>query len=217
MDTAIYVTMLILNFVAIGMIFAALVKWKKEDIKLKQHLLPTIIFAVADIAGIAAKLFYVPIFLPSLGVTLLCINLRVGGWPEIPKFAEYHKIYVLVLAFCLMPGLALLGITYPIYLRYIVHEGFVDITDYIFIVLFALIPLLVILFSDPLDRKNRRDPERMIGAGISLAGAILGIVLMFLFKEQSFGEILVFVFSIVSLAAALLLFLPFFPAILHVK
>lgn len=210
MDTAVYVTMLILNFVAIGMIYALLVKWKKEDIKLKQHLLPTIIFAVADIAGIAAGVYYVPIFLPSLAVVLLGINLRKEQWPDTPKFAEYYKIYVFVLAFCLMSGLGLLDVTYAVYLRGL-GFGFVDITDYIFIILFALIPLLVFVSADPLDRKDRRNTEHLVGAGLGLGGAILGIVLMFLLKELPICEVLAIILSIVSLAAALLLFLPFFP------
>lgn len=209
MDLAIYVILLILNFAAIGMIYGLLVKWRRPEIKLKQHLLPTIVFAVADIGGIAAGVFYVPIFSPSLGVTVLCINLRKEQWPDTPKYAEFHKIYVLILAFCLMPGLGLLDITYAIYLRTIGY-GYVDITDYIFVVLFVIIPLLVFLSSDPLDRKMRRDSERMIGAGLGLGGAILANVLMFLLKEQLIGEVLAIVFSIVSVVAALLLFLPFF-------
>ncbi len=210
MDLATYVIMLILNFAAIGMIFAALVKWKKEEIKLKNHLVPTILFAVADIGGIAAGVFYVPIFMPSLVVVILGINLRKEQWPDSPKFAEFYKIYIFVMAFCLMPGLGLVDITYARYLHTL-GTGFVDITDYIFIVLFALIPLFVFVFSDPLDRKNRRNTENLVGAGLGLIGAILGTNLMFLLKELLIGEVLAIIFSIVSVVAAILIFLPFFP------
>ncbi len=101
-DTATYVTMLILNFVATGLIFVAIIKWKKEEIKPLKHIVPTAIFGLFDIVGLAMGAFYVPIFLPSIAIIVLGVNLRKQQWPSEPKFAAYYKLYIFLLAFCFL-------------------------------------------------------------------------------------------------------------------
>jgi len=147
-------------------------------------------------------------FLDLIGDTFFGCKPPLAGLAFRTKFATYHKLYIFLLAFCLIPAMILLPATRVWSLPYDMQALQKVLTG---AALFVVIPALVLIGSDPLNRWGNRNPDRLIGAGLGFIGAILGLVLEFVLVESvAIGEILAILFTIVSLASAVLLFLPFF-------
>ncbi len=204
MDFGTYVALLVLGWIAIGLPIIAIVKWKKKEIKPLRHLVPFAVFALIDIVGQAMGTLLAPAFLPAMAVVIIGIQFRQGGWPSTPKFATYYKLYILILAICLIPALMLLSTAY--YLSLPLSQ--MDVAKLMTSVVGGIIvPGLVFAFSDPTNRYRQREPENLVGAGLGFLGSVLGIILSFVLRPVIDG--MVIVFMIPALVASLLIFLPF--------
>jgi hypothetical protein len=202
-DFGTYVALIVLGWIAIGLPFAAVVKWKKNQIKIK-HIIPVVLFGLIDIVGCAMGTLLAPAFLPAIIVVVLGVNFRQGGWPDSPKFASYYKIYILILALTLLPALEFLATGYYRSLP-------VGLTDIGMVMLSVvggiIIPALIFAGSDPTNRYGQREPENLIGAGFGFLGAAIGMILSF--TAMAIIDVLAIVFIIPALAASVLISLPF--------
>ena len=165
------------------------------------------LFLVVDIIAIVVG--GAPALAPSCAVYVVCSLIRSDEWPNEPKFAEYVKIYILVLAFTLMPGLICVGFSNIHIISAVAPDSYMAIAMGTF---FGplLIPLIIVLGSDPTNRYGNIEKERVIGGLLVIAGVIIGLIIgvMGLVSGQYvLLDTLAIVFTIAALVISVLIFL----------
>lgn len=192
-----------------------MVKWKLEELKEnKWNMIYFGTFLFLVVMDIIINFFGSPqIFSPGLAVYMVGNLFRNDEWPNDPKFTEYHKIYILILAATLTSSLLLITFSDLAYAA----MGLIIIPDFMGVMMVSMMPLimplLIILGSDPTNRYGNREPDRVIGGLLALMGVILGMIVGFLLISIKAGyilDIIAIVFSITALACTTLIFLAIF-------
>jgi len=211
MNMGLTIILVIIGWISTGLIFGIILYWKKDVIPenkwnyvyLGFFGLFVVIDIVATVAGGA------PSLTPSCAVYVVASLIRSDEWPNQPKYAEYIKIYIILFSISLLPGLILVGFSNLQILAAAVPDSYMAISMGLF---FGpiVIPLIIVLGSDPTNRYGNIEKERVIGGLLAIAGGIIGSIIGFL----CFGsgqlillDILAIVFTIISVAVSVLIFL----------
>ena len=167
--------LIIFGWISTGLITASMLKWKLEELKEnKWNMIYFGIFLFLVAMDIVINFFGSPqIFSPGLAVYMVGNLFRYEEWPNDPKFTEYHKIYILILATGLTSSLVLITFSDLAY----ASMGLIVIPDFMGNAIASMIPLImpliIILGSDPTNRYGTREPNRIIGGLLALMGVIL--------------------------------------------
>ncbi len=211
MNVALSIVLIIFGWISTGLIIGIILYWKKEQIAENKwnylYLAFLGLFVVIDIITMVAG--GTPVITASCAVYIVASLIRSDEWPNDPKFAEYIKTYIIILSVTLLPGLIMIGFSnLPIlsaaqpdnYMAFALGTFFAPI----------LIPLIIILGSDPTNRYGTIEKERIIGGLLAIAGAILGVVIGtmgFASGQYILLDVLGIMFSVTALGISVLIFL----------
>ncbi|MHA1799293.1 MAG: hypothetical protein ACTSVY_12680 [Candidatus Helarchaeota archaeon] len=205
------ITLIIIGWISTGLTFGIIIYWKRNLILENKwnyiYLGFFGLFLVIDIFITVSG--GAPSLVPSCAVYLVASQFRSDEWPSGSKLTEHVKIYIVILSISLLPSLVLIGFSNLFILTAIQPDSYMafsmgTVTGPL------IIPLIIVLGSDPTNRYGTREPERIIGGLFAILGVIIADVIGYYLLFSGLTIILdalAIVLAVVAIIVSVLIFL----------
>ncbi|NHI94718.1 MAG: hypothetical protein EAX96_19665 [Candidatus Lokiarchaeota archaeon] len=215
MDPILKTILIIFGWLTTGLTVGSIIYWKKEEVvENKWNMLYLGFFGLFVIIDIIINFSgNIQMFSPGLAIYMVGNLIRKDEWPNDPKFTQYYKIFILLLAATLTSSLMLITFSDLTYAR----MGLIEITDFSGLAIVSMtpwiMPVLIIVISDPTNRYGNRETDRIIGGLLALLGVFLGMLIGLLLLVASAGYVLdalAIILAITALVSGTLIFMTIF-------